>query len=56
VAVGIDVVLADGGEAVVCRYENVRVGSHLGIAVDGIQDLFQVIVGIFLGPLSRWVH
>jgi len=31
---------------VVCSYKNVRVGSQLGIAVDGIQDLFQVIVGI----------
>jgi len=51
VAVGIDVVLADSGEAVVCRYENVRVGSHLGIAVDALSsDLFSSYCRHFLGP------
>src|SRR3984893_1978792 len=47
---------ADGRKAVVRSDKNIRVGSHSGITVDVIQNLFQVIVGIFKAcPGSRSV-
>src|SRR5580704_152165 len=46
VARGVDVMLADCGEAVIRSQKNIRVRGELGIAVDVVQDLLQVIVGI----------
>src|ERR1700731_4199835 len=43
---------AEGGKAVVRSDKNIRVGSHYGITVDVIQNLFQVIVGIFKARLG----